>query len=162
MSVSVHVRGSPNSKIISPSDSKRTSEGANSLKLRYYISISILRVNYLQNATQFRCTRAQTLCVMSGNDRYLWEIKMSLEAYKWRHWGKRGVINVAKYFEFCQFIHLSTNASTKNWFLFYISAVFVTYLPLPALVRGSPNTRIISLRDPNRRTSEWANALKLW
>ena len=68
LAVSVQVRGSPNSKIISPRDPNRTPERAKSLESRYYRSIRILWTNYLRNVTNFRCTRALTPCVVFDKD----------------------------------------------------------------------------------------------
>jgi len=67
--LSVQVRGSPYSKVISPKDPNTTSERACSLEFRNSGNIGPclfyeLRTNYQGKVINFRCTWAQTLRVM--------------------------------------------------------------------------------------------------
>ena len=72
----------------------------------------------------------------------------------------RGIVYMIERSKVYQFTRLQTKVLMISQFLLYFFSVFVNNLAVSVQVRGSPNSKIISLRDLNR-TSERAKSLEL-
>jgi len=71
----------------------------------------------------------------------------------------RGMLCVMKCSELYEFTHFQSKVLMISQFLSFFSPVFVNNMAVSVQVRGSPNSKIISPRDPNR-TPERAKSLE--